>query len=220
MKNLSSFIAVIGLLVVASCQAPSSSLEQEGSKTAQAISRVDTLIITEKIVDTVFVERSAENDFRQSDYYIHERLPRWLWKMDFISDMTLKGKYKIENRMNPLYLEADFNGDGHLDLALPIRDIETGKKGFAIIHGGTEVISILGAGLKIKNALSEDLDYVDIWKINRLNINEPGLEENSGTGAKGELILQNPSLKIEKSELGGGLIYWDGQEYAYFHQTC
>lgn len=64
------------------------------------------------------------------------------------------------------------------------------------------------------------MNYIDIWKINRNEINEAGLEENTGTGTKGELILKNPSLQIEKSELGGGLIYWDGMKYAYFHQTC
>jgi hypothetical protein len=47
----------------------------------------------------------------------------------------------------------------------------------------------------------------------------PGLDEEGNT-LEGFLILENPSSEILKAELGGGLIYWNGTEYAYFHQTC
>ena len=68
--------------------------------------------------------------------------------------------------------------------------------------------------------MGDDQDYIDIWSINRERENEPGIEEETGNGKDGILILENPSIGIAKSELGGGLIYWNGNEYAYFHQTC
>jgi len=156
----------------------------------------------------------------QTEYYIKERLPEWFQKENLLNGLVINQDYEFENRLNPLYLEADFNGDGKLDIAIPIKHTKTKKVGFAIIHGQTKEIHIIGAGTKVKNGLSDDMGYIDIWKVNREKVNEPGLEENTGTGEKGQLILKNPSLQIEKSEVGGGQIYWNGKEYAYFHQTC
>lgn len=156
----------------------------------------------------------------QNENYIKERLPEWLSENNLLNGLILKQDYKIDNRLNSLYLEADFNGDGKLDIAVPIKQIKTEKVGFAIIHRQVNEIHILGAGTEIKNGLSDDMSYIDLWKVNVEKVNEAGLEENTGTGKNGELILENPSLQIEKSEVGGGQIYWNGNEYAYFHQTC
>ncbi|UTW64778.1 hypothetical protein KFE94_08750 [bacterium SCSIO 12643] len=179
-----------------------------------------TKIVLDKIIDSVYTTKLDAKNYSDTANFILDRLPDWVLKSNVLNGISLLNKYKIDKRLNPLYHEADFNGDGNLDVALSIEQINTGKKGFAIIHGVTKEIYILGAGLKIKNGLSDDMGYVDIWKINRKKINEPGLEENTGTGEKGELILDLPSLQIEKSDLGGGQIYWDGKTYAYFHQTC
>ena len=37
-------------------------------------------------------------------------------------------------RMNPFYLEGDFNGDGALDVAVLIKERGTGKHGIAVVH--------------------------------------------------------------------------------------
>ncbi|GAA5024532.1 hypothetical protein GCM10011506_08220 [Marivirga lumbricoides] len=156
----------------------------------------------------------------QGENYIKSSLPQWLFENNILNGLILNQGYKIDNRLNPLNLQADFNGDGKLDIAVPIMEIKTGKVGFAIIHRKSNEVHILGAGTKVKNGVSDDMSYIDLWKVNVEKVNEAGLGENTGTGEKGELILENPSLQIEKSEVGGGQIYWDGNEYAYFHQTC
>lgn len=212
MKNI-LIIVTLGLLI--SC---SSQKEGKNAESSQIIT--DTIRYVETRVDTIYVDRFDESDYRGTDYYILERLPDRFFESELIDDLTISNEYKIENRLNPLYLEADFNGDGHLDIAFPIRQINSDKVGFAIIHGVTNDIHIIGAGTQIINGLSDNMSYIDIWKVNRDTTNGPGLEENTGAGEKGELILENPSLLIEKSEVGGGLIYWNGKEYAYFHQTC
>lgn len=198
----------------------SCSSQNEGKHAENSQIITDTIRYVETRVDTVYVDQFDENDYRGTDYFILERLPDRFYESELIDDLTINNEYKIENRLNPLYLEADFNGDGHLDIALPIRQVDTDKVGFAIMHGVTNDIYIIGAGTEIPNGLSDNMSYIDIWKVNRERTNGPGLEENTGTGEKGELILENPSLQIAKSEVGGGLIYWNGREYAYFHQTC
>lgn len=177
------------------------------------------VVKTQSKTDTVFITKNTDS-ISNSASFIMERLPFWVIQSDKIKDLVINKNYKIENRLNPLYLEADFNGDGNLDIALPIFEIGTNKKGFAIIHGKTHEVFILGAGKIFKNALGDDQDYINIWVVNHEKINEAGAEEETGTGENGSLILENPSIEIEASEVGGGQIYWNGKEYAYFHQTC
>lgn len=156
----------------------------------------------------------------QKETQILEELPTWFVKSETIDGFVFMTDYVIENRMESIFLEADFNGDGEMDLVVAIRHTATNKVGFAIVHGGTNEAFIIGAGTKVKNGLSDDLDFYDLWQINTQRINEAGVGEETGTGDKGELILDHPSLRLEKSDIGGGLIYWDGKQYAYFHQTC
>ena len=161
------------------------------------------------------------NKTGQERYVILESLPDWVNSAEIISDFKIKGKYLLDPRLNPFYLEEDFNGDGILDIALPIKEISSDKLGFAIIHGGKQEVFIVGAGTLIKKALGDDQSYIDVWKLNRE-------KENIGTEVddKGDLIetqpilLNNPSINILNTELGGGLIFWNGTEYEYLHQTC
>lgn len=169
--------------------------------------------VVQQKTDTVYINRTADS-LQNTEFYIQERLPEWIVRSGRIKSMVINERYKVENRLNPLYLEDDFNGDGALDIVLPVFEIKTNKKGFAIIHGGTEEVFIVGAGQLVENALSDNQDYIDIWRINRNKVNEPGVEEPK------TLILDVHSIEIAKSELGGGLIYWNGKAYAYFHQTC
>ncbi len=181
--------------------------------------KVNVLENTEQTRDSVFITNNCDS-LINSEFYINERLPEWLLESNIINHLVVKKLYKIENRLNPLYLEDDFNGDGNLDVAIPIYEINTNKKGFAVIHGKTMEVFILGAGKIFKNALDDDQNYIDIWRVNHKKLNEPGIEEETGNEENGNLILKYPSIEIAKSEIGGGQIYWNGKEYAYFHQTC
>lgn len=182
-----------------------------------------------ELQDSVEVELDPQSQFDEyessffsadMEYYILSRLPIGFNYEQLMPKLRLKKKYLFDLRMNPMYLEADFNGDGFLDLAIPIKEESTDKKGFAIIHGNTNEIFILGAGKEMVNGLSDDQDYIDGWRINREKINPPGVEEETGNREEGELLLENNSIEIFKTELGGGIIYWNGKTYAYFHQTC
>lgn len=188
-------------------------------KEKKSPAKVADIVKIEQKSDTVFITKNTDS-ISNSDSFISERLPFWVTQSEKIKDLVISKSYKIENRLNPLYLEADFNGDGTLDIALPVFEIGTNKKGFAIIHGQTDEVFILGAGKMFKNALGDNQDYIDIWLVNHEKINGAGVEEETGTGENGSLILENPSLEIAASEVGGGQIYWNGKEYAYFHQTC
>jgi hypothetical protein len=67
--------------------------------------KFDTVFSTKVIVDTVYIEKIRENEYTQSIYYIHERLPDWFLDSKLLDGKKFKNKYLFENRLNPLYLE-------------------------------------------------------------------------------------------------------------------
>ena len=174
--------------------------------------------ISEKKVDSTVLQKAVENPIKQEQELTYN-LPQWVLNSNVIATEILNINYKIDSRLQPAYLEEDFNGDGHLDVAFPISETKNDKKGFAVVHGKTFEVFILGAGKMFKNALDDNQDYIDLWRINRKKENDPGVEEETGNGENGILILENPSIEIDNTEVGGGQIYWNGKEYAYFHQT-
>jgi actin-related protein len=166
-------------------------------------------------------EEKSSQDNEDLAYKLQYNLPEWIFNSKIISKNTILEDYQIDSRLNPFYLEEDFNGDGNLDIALPIKHIKSGKVGFVIIHNKTNAINIIGAGKLVKNGLSDDLSYIDIWKINRKRKHlGTDIDENGELIETQPLLLDYPSIDIMKTETGGGLIFWNGEEYEYLHQTC
>ena len=166
-------------------------------------------------------EISVINSDNDIDASLREKLPKSLFDQNIISNGKINNNFEVDLRIRPFYLKEDFNGDKIADIALPIKDSKSGKVGFAIIHGKTKDIYIIGAGKMIKNAISDDMGYIDIWNIDREKEVVGTVEDENGDLIDTPTIfLKSPSIKIEKSELGGGLIFWNGDEYQYLHQTC
>lgn len=197
---------------------------KQKNKNAVNIVIYDTVEVTKEVVDTVIIGLRNRPEDQVSEYYFQERLPNWIVRSEVLNGTILKGDYELDSRMNPLYFESDFNGDGLIDIAVPIKQFESNKLGFAIIHQGTNDTFIIGAGTKVKNGLIDfdDLSYIDIWKINRKRINSGNIDDEEGIEEQKsiEVIIENNSINISKSESGGGLIYWNGVEYEYLHQGC
>src|SRR6478672_11147267 len=55
-------------------------------------------------------------------------------------------QYDLSFRINPSYLEGDFNGDDKMDVAVLVTERSTGKLGIAIVHDTSGKVTILGAG--------------------------------------------------------------------------
>ncbi len=140
----------------------------------------------------------------------HESFKIW-----FENVTELNENYEINPFIQPEYLIADFNGDGINDIAVLIKNKGNNKKGFIIFHPSTQEYFIIGAGVIFEEKDTwDDLNWVDKWRINKEKNNESGIQGGP------DLILKFYSIEITKDEIGGGLIYWDGKKYKYFHQTC
>ena len=121
--------------------------------------------------------------------------------------------YDLSFRMNPSYLEGDFNGDGKMDVAVLVKERATGKLGIAIVHDTTGKVIILGAGIGIGNG-GDDFEWMDSWQV---------YSKTRATHAAGETgvpHLRGDALLVEKSEAASALIYWNGKRYVWSQQLA
>ncbi|WP_158974989.1 hypothetical protein [Cellulophaga sp. L1A9] len=177
---------------------------------------VDTIEIFERVIDTIKIAKIIRLDSTHQNN--NNRIPKRYYNPNSISHVKFETKYQINETSNPYYLEEDFNNDGVLDIIITIKNIESKKKGWLIIHGNSnESFKIFdGKGLKNREEICSD-NSVKSWNISKSKIHYPGVEEYSGNGENGELIIDVPSIFI-KTACGCGIIYWNGEEYAYFNR--
>ena len=60
------------------------------------------------------------------DFELRENLPRWI--MFDIEKVNIKDSLVVNRDLNPYFLEADFSGDGQLDIALSVSNIINNPK--------------------------------------------------------------------------------------------
>jgi hypothetical protein len=110
---------------------------------------------------------------------------------------NLPTPYKILKTLRPCYLTGDFDGDGIPDVALHVRERDTGRVGIAIEHAATKRWFIIGAGVKMSNG-DDNFDWMDSWRSTDNDITH-----------RGNAIL------AEKSGTPSGMLFWNGREYRW-----
>jgi hypothetical protein len=120
-------------------------------------------------------------------------------------------QYALVAHLNPFYLHGDFNGDGRTDMAVLVKNKESGKIGVAILHSGAKSAIILGAGRKFGNA-GDDFSWMDAWHL------YPRTPVERGAGERAPPKLQGDALMVIKTESASALVYWNGNRYAWYQQ--
>jgi hypothetical protein len=114
-------------------------------------------------------------------------------------------------------ITADFNGDGILDKAFYKKEKET--SGIIIKHGQTNEVFKIGFGKPF--AEMKEFDWVDYWGlVEDKETSETTFSDDGDVLGSKEVKLQNPSIAIGESELGGGLITFINGKYVWIYQTC
>jgi hypothetical protein len=116
-----------------------------------------------------------------------------------LKKQSLDKRLEVWFRIDSFYLRGDFDGDKKPDIAVLVKDKQTGKLGIAISHSSSGKVFVIGAGTNLSNG-GDNFDWADTWKM---------YPKNNPDKIRG-LILKGDALIVTKSESGGGLIYWNG----------
>ncbi|MBL8906059.1 MAG: hypothetical protein JNM20_05210 [Rhizobiales bacterium] len=117
--------------------------------------------------------------------------------------------YTLSARLNPYYVQGDFDGDGKADTAVLVAETASGKHGIAFILDRR--IEIVGAGKSIGNG-GDDFAWMDAWYVYPKGAVEQGAFDEAPP------VLRGDALMAIKTESASGLIYWDGSGFAWYQQ--
>ena len=133
-----------------------------------------------------------------------QNLPSWAGSI--LGEQRFASTYALSTRINPYFLQGDFNGDGRLDVAVLIEQKRTAQHGIAILHASSTNPIVVGAGREIGNG-GDDFSWMDAWGI-----------EARDTRGKAAPTPRGDALLVQKLESASGLIYWDGMAYRWRQQ--
>jgi hypothetical protein len=143
---------------------------------------------------------------REPTWQEQQNLPPWAQAI--VSEKGFASTYALSTRINPYFLQGDFNGDGRLDLAVLIEKKETAEQGIAILHAGGPGAIVVGAGRAIGNG-GADFAWLDAWSLYARQTIPPG---------KASPVLRGDALLVQKLESASALLYWDGGTYRWRQQ--
>jgi hypothetical protein len=147
-------------------------------------------------------------------------LPAWAearWKQ-----AELSKSFSFATYAKPSYLQADFNGDGKLDVAVLITRRATGSSGILIFHQDQPTHYVVGTGSNTStNMLHSNFEWVDYWNLfTKASTLETLFDKSGDISGERTIQLKHSAIEIGKEETGGGMIYWNGKKYIWIHQTC
>ena len=120
--------------------------------------------------------------------------------------------YALSDRLNPFYLQADFNGDGQMDTAVLVQEKATGKQGILIAHIGANEHYVLGAGNATGNG-GDDFSWLGAWQVY-----PQGEVPQSLYLEAAPPTLRGDALLVFKLEASSSIIYWTGTDYDWYQQ--
>ena len=144
------------------------------------------------------------------------------WFATSFKRQKLNEIYRINNNLTPVYLQADFNGDGLTDIVVPVVEKRTTKKGIMLMHSGTNKYFVFGAGIRFGNG-SDDFTWAKGWKLYNKRVANTTVFNSDGdiTGSK-TVKLKRPGIAIwdltDGQPNSGAIIYWNGLKYLWIHQ--
>jgi hypothetical protein len=144
------------------------------------------------------------------------------WAQTYWATAGLGKTFDRKLYAQPGFLQADFNGDGKTDVAVLVARRTTGSRGLIILHQGLAQHHVLGNGPNThRETIHGDFSWVDHWRIyTKPTTDEVTFEASGGILGSRVVKLRHPTIEITQEEVGGGMIYWNGQRYTWIHQSC
>jgi hypothetical protein len=149
-----------------------------------------------------------------ADLVTIEKLPDWV-SSDLVESSAGQA-YRIDIAMNPFYLEADFNNEGMTDIAIFVRNSQTGESGIIIKHQEDKSTHILAAGQTFNKMT--DLDWMDFWKLyQKPYADKTTFTDDHDIDGNERIEINYTAIEVGQSEGSSNLIIWDGQQYSWIH---
>jgi hypothetical protein len=149
------------------------------------------------------------------DFELRENLPRWI--MFDIEKVNIKDSLVVNRDLNPYFLEADFSGDGQLDIALSVSNIINNKRGILIIHGNSLSSFQIGAGIQFGNG-GDDFNWMHVWQLYRKKVAYRTIfTEDFDIEGEQEIKLTNTAISVANNESASNIIAWIDNEYIWIH---
>ncbi|HEX8658141.1 MAG TPA: hypothetical protein VF690_11420 [Hymenobacter sp.] len=144
------------------------------------------------------------------------------WAQGQWTQAGLNKTFERKTYAKPGFLQADFNGDGKIDVAILAERLHSRSRGIIILHQGLPVPHVLGAGPNThREILRGDFSWVDQWSLYiGSTTHEVMFSSNGDLLDTRQVRLKRPTIELIKEEQGGGMIYWNGKRYVWLHQTC
>lgn len=123
--------------------------------------------------------------------------------------------FQVNRNLNPFYLRGDFDNDKKPDYAISIKKTNTEDDGILMCFPHKSQSIILG----FQNPLTRS----DGHKYHSFGVEAWLVEENGvvirmhDDGSEESVKLLGEGIVIEWPERGSGLIYWDGEQFRWFH---
>ena len=132
-------------------------------------------------------------------------LPEWV--CEIASTRRLADSYSLMTEVNPFFLMGDFDGDGHTDIALRIRNRQSGSFGLAIIHYDDRKPFVIGAGKGTDNKV-RDFPQADAWTVLPKGKLKSPFEPNP-------VSLAGDAILISRWASSSSALYWNGSKYEF-----
>jgi hypothetical protein len=161
------------------------------------------------VVATLALLASESASAREPTWQEQQNLPPWA--QSIVAEQRFASTYALSTRINPYFLQGDFNGDSKPDLAVLIEHKTSAQQGIAILHAGASNPVIVGAGRSIGNG-GADFSWLDAWSLHARQTVPPRAQDKKSP------VLRGDALLVQKLESASALIYWDGATYRWHQQ--
>jgi hypothetical protein len=168
------------------------------------------VIVVLLCIGMVLGEQSWGAEPMDVGFELASNLPRAF--SDYLRSATGLDAYTLEARVNPFYLQGDFNGDGPTDIVIFLRAKESGKRGLLVVHGATNAAYVLAAGSDF-DGRGDDFSRLNAWRVY-----PRGPVLRGADAARDPPTLQGDGLYMQVLESSSGIIYWAGTGYAWYQQ--
>lgn len=132
---------------------------------------------------------------------------------------SIDARYSLSDRINPLYLRGDFDGDSEADYAVLATDKKSQHIVIVVCRSASRVADVLGEGgvfLRVGTGADgydlKDFDWMDGWEV----APRQPLASNSERNKFVAPPMAGEAIHVIKTGSADAYIYWSGKRWVWY----